>query len=60
MKKEKKVEPTSASPAFAKQVLAAVPAQISTKAENKPCSKSCGPGDWYKGGKCDKNGCYYE
>lgn len=22
------------------------------------CSKSCSPSDWYKGGKCDLNGCY--
>jgi hypothetical protein len=24
------------------------------------CDKPCGPSDWYKGGKCDRNGCYYE
>lgn len=24
------------------------------------CNKPCSPSDWYKGGKCDKNGCYYE
>lgn len=24
------------------------------------CDKPCSPSDWYKGGKCDKNGCYYE
>lgn len=23
----------------------------------KSCNKSCGPGDWKGGGKCDKNGC---
>lgn len=22
------------------------------------CDKSCGPGDYYKGGKCDENGCF--
>ena len=27
--------------------------------KKKSCSKSCGPGDWYKGGKCDVNGCFY-
>ena len=56
MKKEKKVEPSSVSPAIAKQVLAAVPSDN----KNKSCSKPCSPSDWYKGGKCDKNGCYYE
>jgi hypothetical protein len=30
------------------------------KAEEKgTCSKSCGPGDFRKGGKCDTSGCYY-
>jgi hypothetical protein len=24
------------------------------------CNKSCGPGDYRKGGKCDLNGCYKE
>ncbi len=24
------------------------------------CEKPCGPGDWKKGGYCNKNGCYYE
>ena len=22
------------------------------------CNKTCSQSDWYKGGKCDKNGCY--
>lgn len=26
----------------------------------KSCDKSCGPGDYRKGGKCDLNGCYEE
>ena len=30
------------------------------KIEKKSCSLSCGPSDWYKGGKCDINGCYHE
>lgn len=24
------------------------------------CTLPCSPSDWYKGGKCDKNGCYHE
>lgn len=28
--------------------------------DNKSCNKPCSPSDWYKGGKCDKNGCYHE
>lgn len=24
----------------------------------KSCDKACGPGDYYPGGKCDRNGCY--
>jgi len=28
--------------------------------DNKSCDKPCSPSDWYKGGKCDINGCYYE
>jgi hypothetical protein len=24
------------------------------------CHHSCGPSDWYRGGKCDLMGCYYE
>lgn len=25
---------------------------------DKKCARSCGPGDFYPGGKCDLNGCY--
>ena len=25
---------------------------------SKNCTKSCSPSDFYKGGKCDKNGCF--
>lgn len=28
------------------------------KMKESSCSKSCGPSDWYRGGKCDNNGCY--
>lgn len=24
------------------------------------CNKSCSQSDWYKGGKCDENGCYHK
>jgi hypothetical protein len=26
----------------------------------RSCDKSCSQSDWYEGGKCDKNGCYYK
>jgi len=33
--------------------------ELKTVREIKSCGKSCGPSDFCKGGKCDKNGCYY-
>jgi len=32
--------------------------ELETKNSNS-CDKACSPSDFYKGGKCDKNGCYY-
>lgn len=31
-----------------------------SKDYQQPCNKPCGPSDYYRGGKCDENGCYNE
>ena len=25
-----------------------------------PCPHSCGPSDWYEGGRCDEKGCFFK
>lgn len=34
------------------------PELLQLESESEPCDRPCGPSDYYKGGKCDKNGCY--
>lgn len=33
--------------------------EILAAIKNKSCMESCTPSDWKKGGRCDKNGCYF-
>ena len=35
-------------------------AMADNTSELLPCPHSCGPSDWYEGGKCDENGCFFK
>lgn len=57
---EQKDECLTSSGNIANAMLVAVCAEKQISKEKEPCTKSCSQSDWYKGGKCDINGCYYE